>query len=275
VARCGYHGWHDWCLPRERFVPSGLDEQIAEFDANSPVTLRAIFERHPRQIAAVILAPEMVLPHDPAVIRNLVALTHAQGALFIMDEVKTGLRIAPNSVSERAGVVPDILTVSKALGNGWPVAALLGRRDVLASGSGMHYSATYHGDVAAMAAALATVAIIREHGVQRHVERLGQMLIDGLNQGARELGLPAEAYGEPLPAMPFFRFTHPLPAVNQALTDTFFRTVLAEGLLLHPRHMWFLSLAHTPADVEQTLAGAFRGMREAARVLDSKPALRP
>lgn len=158
VARAGYHGWHDWCVPLERFVPEGLDRQVAEFCANDPATLQALFDANPRDIAAVILAPEMVLPHDPAVFHELARIAHAHGALFIMDEVKTALRIAPGSVSERIGLVPDMLTVSKALGNGWPVAATLGSRQVMEVAAGMHYSATFHSETAASSAAVGSSA---------------------------------------------------------------------------------------------------------------------
>ena len=253
VARCGYHGWHDWCLPLEEFVPAGLDSQVLEFCASEPASLEALFDAARGEIAAVILAPEMVLPYDPSVFARLLDISHAHGALFIMDEVKTGLRIAPNSISERVGVVPDLVTVSKALANGWPVAVTLGRRDVMQAAAGMHYSATYHGDTAAIAAANATLNIIRQEGVQEHIERLGALLIDGFNDIVRELGAPGIAYAEPLPAMPFFRFNHADSAKNAALSRVFYQEVLAHGVLLHPRHLWFISQAHTIDDVDRTL----------------------
>jgi glutamate-1-semialdehyde aminotransferase len=273
VARCGYHGWHDWCLPLEDFVPEGLAEQVYEFSARDPASLEALFARHPDRIAAVIVAPEMVTPYDPRVFHELCRITRSQGALFVMDEVKTGLRIAPNSVAERAGIVPDLLTVSKALGNGWPVAALLGRSAFMASGAGMHYSATFHGDTAGMAAALASLAWIKDHGVQLHVETLGQALIDGLNERARRHDLPAVAYGEPLPAMPFLRFSHPDPTTNGELSRAFYRSVLSRGILLHPRHMWFISHAHTPADIAETLEAADLAFADARHVLEMREPL--
>ncbi|HWA74664.1 MAG TPA: aminotransferase class III-fold pyridoxal phosphate-dependent enzyme [Polyangiaceae bacterium] len=261
VARCGYHGWHDWCLPLEDFVPAGLEAQVPEFNANEPRSLQAIFDTHPNDIAAVILAPEMVLPHDPRIFHELARIARAGGALFILDEVKTGLRIAPNSVAERVGIVPDMITVSKALGNGWPIAVTLGRRDVMQAAAGMHYSATFHGDVAAIAAARVTLALVQREPVQHHLERLGQMLIDGLNALARELHVPARAFGEPLPAMPFFRFEAAEPKLNAQLTRYFFQEILARGVLLHPRHMWFLSYAHREQDIAFTLDMAREALR--------------
>jgi len=264
VARCGYHGWHDWCLPTEDYVPTGLDAQVLEFRANSPASLEALLQGG--DIAAVIVAPEMVLPHDPAIFHELLRITRAHGAVFIMDEVKTALRIAPGSVSARVGLVPDLITVSKALGNGWPVAAVVGRRAVMEHGAGMHYSATFHGDTAAMAAALATLAIIDRTHAADHVDALGTKLIEGLQQIARSHSVPAEAFGEPLPAMPFFRFTHESPDARALATRTFYREVLARGVLLHPRHMWFLSLAHTDEDIARTLEVADDAMGLVARV---------
>lgn len=254
VARAGYHGWHDWCLPLESFVPRGLDAQVLEFRASDPGSLARVLAAHGSDIAAVILAPEMVLPFDPAVFHELQRLTHAHGALFVMDEVKTGLRIAPGSISERIGLVPDLITVSKALANGWPLSFTAGRRRVMQAAAGMHYSATYHGDTAAMAACLKTQQLVIAERARDHVERLGQQLIDGLNALVSELDVSGEAYGEPLPAMPFFRFTYPDREKNARMTRLFFREVLARGVLLHPRHLWFVCAAHTSRHIELTLA---------------------
>jgi glutamate-1-semialdehyde aminotransferase len=270
VVRAGYHGWHDWCLPCEDFVPAGLDAQVHEFVANDPASLEAILSAQPGAFAAVIVAPEMVVPYDAAPFHALRAITRAHGVLLIMDEVKTGLRIAPNSISERAGIEPDLIAVSKALSSGFPIAAVLGRRDLMQCGAGMHYSATFHGETTAMAAALETLRLIDALEVQTHIDRLGSELIAGLNALAVESGLPAEAYGEPLPAMPFFRFTHPDASTNAALTRAFYRGVLARGILLHPRHMWFLSAAHTAGDVERTLEAARAAMREARELPEAR-----
>jgi glutamate-1-semialdehyde 2,1-aminomutase len=262
VARAGYHGWHDWCLPLESFVPRGLESQVLEFRASDPDSLRALFSAFPDEIAAVILAPEMVLPFDAEIIHELAQITRGSGAVFIMDEVKTGLRIHPGSVSARIGLTPDMITVSKALGNGWPLAVTAGSRQLMREGAGMHYSATFHGETAAMAAALETLRIIEAEDVQRRVETLGERLLDGLNQLVTDLGVPALAYPEPLAAMPFFRFQHPDRARNSLLTQCFFREVLARGVLLHPRHLWFISAAHTANDIDETLATCQVALRE-------------
>ena len=266
AARCGYHGWHDWCLPLETYVPEGLAEQVPEYDANRPETLRALFDAYPGQIAAVILAPEMVIPHDPAKYFELQQIARSNGAVFVMDEVKTGLRISPGTVSQRIGLVPDILTLSKALGNGWPVAAVLGLREVMRAGDGMHYSATFHGDAAAMAAAMATLDWAERTDAAAHAERTGARLIEGLNAIAKSWRVSCLAYGEPFPAMPFLRFTEPDARVNADIQRLFYEGALRRGVLFHPRHMWFMSLAHDDAVVSRTLEVADEAMRDAAAV---------
>lgn len=266
VARCGYHGWHDWCLPTEAFVPEGLDAQVLEFRAAEPETLAALFEQRPGRLAAVIVAPEMVIPTQAEPFLRIAELCRENGAVFILDEVKTALRVEPGSIQQRVGVRPDLTTVSKALGNGWPIAAVVGRRDVMEAGAGMHYSATYHGDTAAMAAAMTTLALVDQHDVPRHVTRLGERLIEGLGAIARSHDLPAEAFGEPLPSMPFFRFTHPDAEVTARLRDTFFEEAIARGALLHPRHMWFISLAHRQQDIDHVLEVCDAAMGVARRL---------
>lgn len=264
VVRAGYHGWHDWCLPTEGFVPRGLDDQVLEFRADEPATLEACFAARPGEIAAVIVAPEMVIPTRAEVFHELARITRRGGAVFVLDEVKTALRIAPGSIQQRVGVRPDLTTLSKALGNGWPIAAVLGSRAVMEHAAGMHVSATYHGDTAAMRASMAVLEIIDRDRVAEHVDGLGRRLIEGLNRIAAQHRVPAVAYGEPLPPMPFLRFEHPDPARNDAIRATFFEQVLARGVLLHPRHMWFVSAAHTAADVEATLDASDAAMRCAA-----------
>jgi glutamate-1-semialdehyde 2,1-aminomutase len=254
VVRCGYHGWHDWCLPLEAFVPQGLDEQVLELNVSDPCSLEQLLSNVGKEVAAVIVAPEMILPTSAATFQQLLATAHKHGAVFILDEVKTALRIKPGSFQQHIGVVPDLTTLSKALGNGWPIAAVVGKREVMECAAGMHLSATYHGETAAMAAAMATLDIVDREPVAEHVWDLGQMLIDGLNESAARHRIPALAFGEPLPPMPFLRFEAAEPARNERLKAAFYRRALALGVLFHPRHLWFVGYAHTQSDIRRTLA---------------------
>jgi glutamate-1-semialdehyde 2,1-aminomutase len=107
-----------------------------------------------------------------------------------------------------------------------------------------------------MAAALATLDILEKEDVCGHVWRLGERLIDGLNEAALRHGIPAVAYGEPLPPMPFLRFTGDDDATADVLRTTFFSAMFAHGVLMHPRHLWFISYAHRSEDIDRTLEAA-------------------
>ncbi|MDP9000280.1 MAG: aminotransferase class III-fold pyridoxal phosphate-dependent enzyme [Myxococcota bacterium] len=265
IIRCGYHGWHDWCVPAEDFVPAGLTSQVLECRPSDPVSMAALFAENPGEIAAVILAPEMVPEAQAAVIVRLLDLARHHGSVFILDEIKTAFRTPPGSIHQRIGIQPDILTVSKALGNGWPVAATLGTRAVMENARGMHLSATYHGDTAAMAAALKTLELLDEQDVAEHLWRMGERLLSGLKERAQRHRLPVAVYGEPLPPMPFMRFDHEVATTNDAMQATFYEEVFRRGVLLHPRHLWFVSAAHGEEDIDRTLDacdGAFERVRK-------------
>lgn len=264
IARCGYHGWHDWCLPEEDFAPEGMADQVRGYDALHPATLAALLAREPGRYAAVILAPEMIHPPSAEKILLLMALAREHGALFIMDEVKTGIRAPGWTMQACCGIRPDMTTLSKALGNGWPVGAVLGPRAVMEHAAGMHVSATYHGEVAAMAAALATLDLVERENVQQRIEALGTRLIDGLNAAAARNRIPALAHGEPIPAMPFLRFAHPEPGLNDRLREAVFEQALAQGLLLHPRHLWFICAAHDEAQIDRAIDVIDGAMHRAA-----------
>lgn len=260
IARCGYHGWHDWCLPLEPFVPHGLSEQVFEFSPRLPGSLEHILERHGEEIAAVIVAPEMVLNPTRDVFAAWMDATAAVGAVFILDEVKTAFRTNTGSIQSLLDLDPDVTTLSKALGNGWPLAAVIGKRHIMESGIGMHYSATFHGETGAIAAALKVLEIVQRDDVAAKVNELGQTLIDGLNGIALGEGLPAVAYAEPVPSMPFLSWQHPDPQLNATLRDGFYARMLEGGILMHPRHLWFTSAAHTRDDIVRTIAVAASAM---------------
>ncbi|XYI02650.1 aminotransferase class III-fold pyridoxal phosphate-dependent enzyme [Sorangium sp. So ce1128] len=260
VVRCGYHGWHDWCVPEDDSVPAGLAEQVLALRDVAPESLSALLTRSAGEIAAVILAPEMVLPLTRDAVASMIDAAHRHGALFILDEVKTGFRTRAGSVQQYLGVEPDLTTLSKALGNGWPISAVLGKREVMQAGEGLPLSATYHGETAAMAAALMTLEIIDREPVQDHVWHLGERLIDGLNTLVARHRLPARAYAEPIPPMPFLAFTHPDDSVNDRLRTTFYGEMFKRGVLFHPRHLWYIAHAHTTADIEGALGAADEAM---------------
>lgn len=260
VVRCGYHGWHDWCFPDDGSTPAGLAEQVLPLRDVTPQGLEALLAAHRGRVAAVIVAPEMVLPLDAARLRGLVERTHAHGALFVLDEVKTGFRTPGGSVQRHLGLRPDLTTLAKAMGNGWSVAAVVGRPEVMRAARGLHLSGTYHADAAALAASIATMDLLDRDAVPERLQALGTRLLAGLRAVARRHGVAARAYPEPIAAMPFLAFEDADPALAVAQRTAFHTELYRRGVLMHPTHLWYVCAEHAEADIDHAVEAADAAM---------------
>lgn len=269
IARCGYHGWHDWCQAGDkgvggRGIPKVLEEYTLAFDANQPQSLEKLFGEHPDQIAGVIIAPEgatEVISPDKKLFRKLKEITHKNGALFIFDEVKTFPRISLGGIQKWLGVMPDLTTISKALANGYPIGAIVGKKEVMMEVDRIWLSATFNGETMSMAAALKTLEEMERLNVVEHLWKMGKMLINGLNEIIREFNISAKAFGWPLPPMPFLKFTIEEENKCKEIRDNFFAEMIARGILLHPTHLWFISYSHKQNHIEKTLDVARKCMK--------------
>jgi glutamate-1-semialdehyde aminotransferase/predicted dehydrogenase len=271
VAFCGYHGWHDWRFCDTDYVPDYLTDQVWPFAAWDPSTLVRVLETCPREFAAVIVAPETVVPPERAVFETLLAVTHRHGAVFVLDEIKTGARMPPWTAQQHLGVTADLTTLSKAIGNGYAISAVVGRREIMSAADGVFLAGTYHGEATGFAAAMATIAELDKRGTREYVWNLGEELLAGLRQLIVSHGVVAEAAAVPIPSMPQVMFRYQNPGLNERLSGVFFREVTRRGVLLHPRHMWFICGSHTRADIDRVLASAdqaFAVTRRAAEAFD-------
>ncbi len=268
IARCGYHGWQDWCLPERDYVPDGLRDQVLTFAAHVPASLALLLDAYPGEVAAVIVAPETVPPPSRDIFVELIDLAHRHGALFILDEIKTGLRTPTTTFQQHVGIRPDLTTLGKALANGYPIAAVVGPRDVMACAEDIYLAGTFHGSTIGMAAALATLGELEQRKTAEQVWTFGTRLIDGLSELARAHRLPACGRAEPLPSMPMFAFTDGDALINERLRERFFSHMLDRGVLVHPTHMWFPCGCHTDADLAQVLATADEAMAETRPVYE-------
>jgi glutamate-1-semialdehyde aminotransferase/predicted dehydrogenase len=272
VAYCGYHGWHDWRFAAADYVPDHLTDQVWPFAAWDPPTLRQVLGACLRQFAAVIVAPEAVVPFDRALFDALAAVTRQHGALLVLDEIKTAARTPPWTAQQHLGITADLTTLSKGIGNGYAISAVVGRREVMSAAEGVHLLGTYHGEATGLAAAMATITELDKRGTREHIWSLGEELIGGLRQLIGSHGIAAEVLSVPIPSMPqlFFRYRH--PGMNEHLSGVFFREAIRRGVLLHPRHMWFICGSHTRADIDRVLSSvdkAFAATRRAAQAFEA------
>ncbi len=210
IACCGYHGWQDWYIgttTRRQGVPRAVQALTRTFDYNDIDSLKRIFAEHAGQVAAVIMEPVGIeLPRD-GFLSAVQELTGRAGALLVFDEVVTGFRLALGGAQQYFGVTPDLGCFGKAMGNGLPISAIVGRRDIMKLFDEVFFSFTFGGETLSLAAARATIETMRREPVIAHLWEQGRQLKDGFNVLARLYGIErnAECVGLPPHTVTVFR----------------------------------------------------------------------
>ncbi len=254
-AAVAYHGANDWFSPILTGTTPEDRSLIVEFDYNDEQSLRDAVAANSGDIAAIIVTPfrhdaqvaqEEV---DPAFAREVRRLATAEGAALILDEVRTGFRLDARGAWERLGVQPDLTAFSKALANGYPIAALVGIDALRDAAASIYVTGSFWYSAVPMAAGMATVLRVAEINAPQIMSDSGERFRSGLHAQAIAAGLPAELSG---PAqMPILNFTDdPEKKKAFAFTDAAVR----HGVLLHPWHNMFLSSAHSFEVIDDALA---------------------
>jgi glutamate-1-semialdehyde aminotransferase len=251
VARWGYNGWHDWSCSRLDGIPASTLSETLMFRYNDIASLRSLFQQHPKDIACVIMMSFEVEAPYPGFLQEVKEVAHEYGALFILDEMRSGFRMALGGAQQYFGVEADLATYSKAIANGYPISAIVGRADVLRCVGRTHMASTYYCNSAEMAAAIATISILRESGAIARVWNLGELLQAGLRDLIKQYDIEGEVVG--FPPCPFLMFTSSDESRRQSAKTTFYSATTLGGVFLHPNHHWFLSAAHTEEDIRETL----------------------
>ncbi|SLN72132.1 aspartate aminotransferase family protein [Roseisalinus antarcticus] len=281
-----FHGWHDAVSRNVISTPEkayGMDPTssgilapnleatlIAEF--NDLASVQELFARHKDRIAAVILEP---IPHnigallpDQAFLEGLRALTEEEGALLIFDEVITGFRHAPGGYQEICGVMPDLTTYGKAMGNGFPVAGMSGRADLMdqfsSAGGSVLLAGTFNGGPASTAAAIATLTHLRTTDFHQRVFALGDRLRAGLAAITEDLGIEACVTGYGSVVICYFMPMRPkgyrdlLEHHDDKAYAEFHRRMYDHDILMLPMSLKrnHITGAHTAEDVDQTIDAA-------------------
>ena len=281
-----YHGWADqleWshhpdlakARPRRRpialkgtpGIPDVIGQTLAVLPWNDVDAVESLVAEMGDRIAAILTEPIMgntgVIPPKPGYLEFLREITTANGIVLIFDEVITGFRVAPGGAQELYGVTPDITTMAKALGGGFPVAALGGRRDIMdqVSDGAVLHAGTYNANTVAVAAASASLDVLREPGLHDRLFRLSNKLMTGFGEILGRAGVPVQVQG----VGPMFQFWFSeTPVVDyrdaaRHLNSPKYAALALElhrrGVMVHPSNieLWFVSTVHTDADIDETL----------------------
>jgi glutamate-1-semialdehyde 2,1-aminomutase len=271
MAKGAYHGAAPWCTPRRVGVtPEDRANQIF-CDYNDVASLEAAVAAAGDDLAAIFAAPlkhdayiDQVLP-DPVYANRARSLADENGALLVVDDVRAGLRIARDCSWSAVGVEPDLSTWGKCFANGHAISALLGNNKARKAASHIFVTGSFWFQAAPMAAALATLKLVRESDYLERIDALGLRLRDGLAERADAAGFGLRQTG-PV-TMPLFLFDDD-PDLRKGFCWS--SAMLERGVFVHPWHNMFLCAAMTEADIDQALdaaEGAFKVLQGAAPTL--------
>jgi glutamate-1-semialdehyde 2,1-aminomutase len=253
-------------LPFGKGVPDLVRQLLWHLPYNDPARLEDVLRRHADRIAAVLIEPILGsccgIPATPEFFRAVRELCSRHGVLMIADEVKTGFRVARGGAQELHGVKADICTLAKAMGNGYPIAAIGGREDLMRQygRGGVTHGGTYTAQCMSLAAAERTLTLLRDTPALEDVERFGRELQAGMSRILAARGIPHSFAGHPSMGGLFFRERAPRNYRDWKLSDYSFYDALAQhlianGVICEPdsREPWFVSAAHDAACLEKTL----------------------
>jgi len=291
VAICADHPFFstsDWFIGSTD-MPGGIPEATraltVKFRYNDIGSLRALFEKHPQQIACVVMEAARTEEPGPGFLEDVKALCRQNGTVLVFDEMITGFRWHLAGAQAVYGVTPDLATYGKALANGFSVSALAGRREIMELGGSRHgrervflLSTTHGAECHELAAAIATMDFYREHGVIERLYAQGARLRTGIEQRASALGLSSHfgVVGRDVNLLYFTRDENLAPSAH--MRTLFLQEIMSRGIIAPS---FVVSYSHSDADIDRTLDvidAALRVYRRAledgvAKYLRSRPVL--
>ena len=261
ILRWGYQGWHDWCAPRALGIPDAYRDLTVQLPFDDVDATAAACRAHRDRVAAIVVMAMDSRPPAEDYLAECRRLADEHGALLVLDEIRTGFRLALGGAQQYYDVRADLATFSKALANGHPISAVTGRRDVMRTAQHVSMSSLYSRSTDGIAAALATVRCLRETDVVDRLWHLGRRLQDGMRAAAAAAGVPVSVIG--LPPMPFHEFDLP-DGMREKAENAFYHEVWSQGLLVHKSHHWFVCRDLTDDDIDTAVAVIGAGYRAAA-----------
>jgi glutamate-1-semialdehyde aminotransferase len=277
VAFCGYHGWHDWYLAANLTADHALDGHLLSglelagvpraligtalpFRYNHAEELEAIEGEYGCEVGVVVMEPIRNLEPVPGFLAQVRALCDRIGAVLVVDEVSVGWRLNTGGAHLVYDLHPDIAVFAKAISNGYPMAAIIGKREVMQSAQTTFVSSTYWTERIGPAAALATIRKHRRENVPKHLHRIGQMVRDGWRVAAERTNLPITIGG--LVPMSSFAIQH---NEAQAASTLFTQLMLEKGFLA--TKAFNATFAHQDQVIEEYLQAAEDAFGVIARAL--------
>ena len=257
-ARCGYHGWRDWCVQVQGGIPEKLYEDVIEFHYNDLDELEDILKKNANDMAGIIVTPvghplgaEVQMP-KPGYLEGVRKLADKYDCVLIFDEIRSGFRCPIGGAQALFGVTPDLSTFGKAMANGYAIAALVGKREVMSVlADKVFLSSTFFPNSDAQIAALKTIEILQRDKVLDVVAEKGRKFASEVEKVVADSGIPARFSGAPW--MPFITFPKDETGLYKRLRTEFYTQLIRRGVFLQPYHHGYICYRHTDEDLAFTV----------------------
>ncbi len=251
ILFCGYHGFQDWfagSLPHDRGIPKEMKKLLKPFVYNDIESLKKLCEENKEKVAAVIMEPIREEGPLPGFLAEVKKIARENGALLIFDEIVSGFRFDLGGAQKRFGVTPDLCTLGKGMGNGLPIAAVAGKRELMTLiDEGVFISSTGGGETLSLAGALATLRILERENYPAHIQKLGEKWKQGVRNllEKKKMNQAAKVAGDAPHCGLVFSKTGSLEP--EELFSVYQQTLLAHGILALPFNDF--CLAHTEENI--------------------------
>jgi len=256
VLRCGYHGWHDWCVEGHGGVPEEILAMTKEFEYGDLTSLENLLKAHHEDVACIIITPvghplaKPVVAPPEGYLEGVRALADEYGVVLIFDEIRTGFRVSMGGAQKRYGVTPDLSVFGKAMANGYPISACVGKAEIMdVLESKVFVSSTFFPNSLEMAAALKCIEILERDNVIEDIYQKGERFLKGCQDLVDKYQVPCSVSG--IPPMPFITFDKGIDYKERR--TKFYTETIRRGLFIQPYHHGYIAGRHTEADIDKAL----------------------
>lgn len=257
VMRCGYHGWHDWCVEMKGGIPEKFYEDVYEFRYNDLSRLEELMAQHGDETAAIIMTPfghplhqKMEEPR-PGFLQGVREIATKHGAVLVFDEVRTCFRLRMGGAQELYGVTPDLTVLGKGMANGYAISVVTGRSEIMmAASSKLFISSTFFPNSDGYIAALKTIEIMEREDVIGNIWEKGGRFLGKVRQIIDKYDVGAELSG--VAPMFFITFKRDQENTQRGRRDDFYTQMIRRGFFFTPHHHAYISYRHTDEDLDKT-----------------------
>jgi len=255
VMRCGYHGWHDWCVEMKGGVPEKLYEDVYEFHYNNLNQLEDLMAKYGDETAAIIMTPfghhlhERMQEPEPGFLEGVREIATKYGAVLIFDEIRTCFRLTMGGAQKLYGVTPDLTVLGKGMANGYAISVVTGKAEVMmAAASKLFISSTFFPNSDGYIAALKTIEILERDNVLNKIWERGGYFLEKVQSIVSKYDVGAELSG--VAPMFFITFKRDKSGTHKARREDFYTQLIRRGVFLTPHHHGYICYRHTEEDLD-------------------------